>query len=167
MSASPNQLHSHAKNRPVILITIALLMVAVISYLIFSKPSKERLIKNLNSQLREENFVQLYEQADEAVHSIVTKEQFVQRMKIAVSKLKAIDENLNFQRDRVEESLFDGDERLVTAVQKLGKDGKSVSVHFMWPTDTRKFFDLSIYSTQGASEEQRPAGDSNRLHITY
>ena len=99
MSASLNQSVSRGKAKPVILVAIALLVAVTISYLVFSKPSKEKLIENLNSQLREEKFAQLYEEADDFVRLNVTKEKFVKRMKIAVSRLKAIDGNLAFQRD--------------------------------------------------------------------
>src|SRR5687768_16727321 len=98
MPFSLTQLLSRAKARPIILLPVAL-VVAVVGHLIFSKPSKERLIKNLNSQLREEKFEQLYEEADDSVHLNVTKERFVKRLKMAVTKLKTIDQNLNFQTD--------------------------------------------------------------------
>jgi hypothetical protein len=81
MFLSLNRLLSHAKAKRIILVTAALLVVAIASHLIFSKPSKERLIKNLNSQLREEKFEQLYEEADDSVHLNVSKERFVKRMK--------------------------------------------------------------------------------------
>ena len=87
MSLSLNQLLSHAKARPIIFLSAAaaLLVVAVIGYLIFSKPSKERLIQNLNAQLRAEKFEQLYEDADDSVHLNVDKEKFVKRMKMALT----------------------------------------------------------------------------------
>jgi len=177
MSLSLNQLLSHAKVRPIILLSAALLVVAVIGYLIFSKPSKERLIKNLNSQLREEMFEQLYEQADDSVHLNVTKEKFVKRMKMALTKLKAIDENLAFRRDVATETLIRdaatetpsgkiiyGDESLVlNAFQKLEKDGKSVIVCFDWSTEG-KFRDLWVLPTQGTSEEYRVLGVSAKYY---
>ncbi|MDQ3847608.1 MAG: hypothetical protein M3261_01475 [Thermoproteota archaeon] len=165
MSASLNQLLSNTKFKLVI-IPIALLTLAVASYLIFSKPSKERLIKNLTALLREEKFEQLYEEADDSVRSNVTKEKFVQRMKIAVAKLKAIDGNLNFQRDmETEESIKkimkgideDTESSLIKTYQKLEKDGKSVLVDFYWTTKGN-FFDIDAISTQGTSEEYRVHG---------
>ncbi|HEX8709441.1 MAG TPA: hypothetical protein VF723_14445 [Pyrinomonadaceae bacterium] len=157
MSASLNQWPSRRKPGAVILITLLLLLVALVSYLILREPLKERLIKHLNSLLREGKFAQLYVEADDLVHLNVTKEQFVQRMKIAVAKLRAIDENLNLQRDRGTESLFlhDNERILITAVQTLEKDGKSVSVCVMWASDTRKFYNLFVMPTLGTSEEYR------------
>jgi hypothetical protein len=172
MSLSLSQLLSRAKTRPLILLAVALLVVAVIGYLLFSKPSKERLIQNLNAELRAEKFEQLYEEADDSVHLNVDKEKFVKRMKMALTKLKAIDENLAFQRDGATETLIRdaregpsgkiiyGDESLVlTAFQKLEKEGKSAIVCFNW-SSKGKFMDLWVLPTQGTSEEYRVLGVS-------
>lgn len=176
MSLSLNQLLSRAKTRPIILLAVALLVVAVIAYLIFSKPSKERLIQNLNSQLRAEKFEQLYEEADDSVHLNVDKEKFVKRMKMALTKLKAIDENLAFQRDVGAETFFrdaaetpsgkiiyGDDSTLLAAYQKLEKDGKSVIVCFTWSPEG-KFTDLSALPTQGTSQEYRVLGVSAKYY---
>lgn len=175
MSLSLNQFLSRAKTRPIILLGVALFVVAVIGYLIFSKPSKERLIQNLNSQLRAEKFEQLYEEADDSVHVNVDKEKFVKRMKMALTKLKAIDENLAFQRDVATETLIRaaresptgtiiyGDESLLTAFQKLEKDGKSAIVCFNW-SSKGKFRDLWVLPTQGTSEEYRVLGVSAKSY---
>jgi hypothetical protein len=162
MSLSLNQLLSQAKARPIILLPVALLAVAVLGYLVFSKPSKERLIKNLNAQLRAEKFEQLYEEADDSVHLNVTKEKFVKRMKMTVTKLKSIDETLAFQRDLETEKWTghgDRESSLLAAFQKLEKDGKSVTVCFDW-TSKGKFLDLWVLPTQGTSEEYRVLGVS-------
>ena len=58
-------------------------------------------------------------------------------MKIAVAKLKAIDENLAFQVDVEGEMSMGrdgGESRMFTAFQKLEKDGKAVTVAFYWST---------------------------------
>ena len=162
MSLSLNQLLSYAKARPIMLMPAALLVVTVIGYQIFSKPNKETLTKNLTSQLREEQFEQLYAEADDSVHLNVTKERFVKRMKIAVAKLKAIDENLAFQVDVDGEWSMGrdgGESGMFTAFRKLEKDGKSVSVAFYWSSDGR-FFDLWTIPLQGTSEDYRVLGIS-------
>jgi len=144
------------------LMPAALLVVTVIGYQIFSKPNKETLTKNLASQLREEQFEQLYAEADDSVHLNVTKERFVKRMKIAVAKLKAIDENLAFQVDVDGEWSMGrdgGESGMFTAFRKLEKDGKSVSVAFYWSSDGR-FFDLWTIPLQGTSEDYRVLGIS-------
>jgi hypothetical protein len=152
MPVSLTQLLSRAKARPIILLPVALLVVAVVGHLIFSKPSKERLIENLNLQLREEKFEQLYEEADDSVHLNVTKERFVKRMKSAVTKLKTIDQNLNFQTDTSVENGFLGDDLLIRSLHELEKGDKSVLVLFHWDVDG-KFFDMSVLPNPGTSEE--------------
>jgi hypothetical protein len=163
MSFSLTQLLSHAKARPIILLPVALLVVAVVGHLIFSKPSKERLIKNLNSQLREEKFEQLYEEADDSVRLNVTKERFVKRMKMTVTKLKTIDQDLNFQRDTSMENGFLGDDLLIRSVQELEKGDKSVSMLVHWDVDG-KFFDMSVLPNSGTSEEFRVIGVSAKSY---
>lgn len=163
MRFSLTQLLSRAKARPIILLPVALLVVAVVGHLIFSKPSKERLIKNLNSELREEKFEQLYEEADDSVRLNVTKERFVKRMKMAVTKLKAIDENLNFQKDTAREMGFLGDDPLIRSVQELENGDKSVSVLVHWDVDG-KFFDMSVLPNPGTSEEFRVLGVSAKSY---
>jgi hypothetical protein len=168
MYISLNRLLSHAKAKRIILLTVALLAVAAIGYLNFGKPSRERLIKDLNSQLREGKFEQLYEEADDLVRLNVTKERFVKRMKMAVTRLKTIDENLAFQRDvATEDSLEtrngDGESYSLFAFQKLEKGGKSVSVCFSW-TRSGKFLDLWAIPTNGTSEEYRVLGVSAKSY---
>lgn len=168
MSPSLNRLLSSMKNKPVLFIPILLLAATVSIYLIPSRPSKERLIKNLNSQLREEKFEPLYEEASDLLHLNVTKETFIKRMKIAVAKLKAIDENLAFQRDIETENsikaITENDESvLLVAYQKLEKEGKSASVCFSW-TNEGKFSDLSVLPTQETSEEYQVYGVSAKYY---
>jgi hypothetical protein len=163
MPFSLTRLLSRAKARPIILLPVALLVVALVGHLIFSKPSKERLIKNLNSQLREEKFEQLYEEADDSVRLNVTKERFVKRMKMTVTKLKTIDQDLNFQRDTSMENGFLGDDLLIRSVQELEKGDKSVSMLVHWDVDG-KFFDMSVLPNSGTSEEFRVIGVSAKSY---
>jgi hypothetical protein len=165
MSASLNQLFSNKKVRPAIIL-IALLMLAVAGCLIFSKPSKERLLKNLSAQLREEKFEQLYEDADDSVRLNVAKEKFVQRMKKAATKLKEIDGDLNFQRDDETEEMMKAsrdDSTQISTFQMLKKDGKSVLVAFYW-TNKGKFSDIWAIPTQGTSEEYGVLGVSGKYY---
>ncbi|HEX8709431.1 MAG TPA: hypothetical protein VF723_14395 [Pyrinomonadaceae bacterium] len=161
MSASLNQLRSNTKFKPIIIL-IALLVLTVASYLIFSKPSTERLIKNLTVLLREEKFEQLYQEAEDSVRLNVTKEKFVQRMKIVVAKLKAIDEDLNFQRDDEAERMMKAsrdDSIQISAFQRLGKDNKAVLVSFYW-TNEGNFRDMWVLPEAGTSEEYQVYGVS-------
>jgi|GEM_PF-6885756 len=162
MSPSPNCLLSYMKNNSLIPISVFLLTATVSIYLIPVKPNKERLIKNLNSQLKEEKFEQLYEEACDLLRLNVTKEKFIKRMRIAAARLKAIDGNLAFQRDLETEKsirwITDDDESvLLTAYQTLERNGKSVTVSISW-TSEGKFFDLCVLPTRGTSQEYQVYG---------
>jgi hypothetical protein len=163
MSLLQTHVLSRAKARPIILLPVALLVVTIIGYLIFTKPKKERLINELTAQLTAGKFEQLYEEAGNNVHLNVTKGKFVQRMRTAVTKLKAIDENLSFQTDTAMEAGFPGDEILIRSFQKLEKDGKSVSVLFHWDPEGN-FFDLSVLPDPGTSEEYGVLGVSAKSY---
>lgn len=153
MLISLNQLLS---NKRILLIPIALLVIFISGYLSVARPSKEKLLKRLNSQLREEKFGELYEDAGDMLHSNVTKEEFIRRMKVATAKLKSIDADLNFQRDehweRFLESLRDNPSGLIRGVQTLEKNDKSVSVIYYWNSKA-EFSGLSVSPTSGTSED--------------
>jgi hypothetical protein len=115
---------------------------------------KQVLVRNLRSQLLAEKFGELYDQSNDSVHLNVSSAEFVRRMKVAVTKLKSIDESLNFQRDIETEKMFSGvgDESImIRAYQKLEKDGKGVVVMLYWD-NTGKFRDLSVVPLTGTSE---------------
>jgi hypothetical protein len=137
---------------PIILLTFA-------TSLITSKPDKQKLVKELTSQLREERFEELYEGASSSLHLNVTKEKFIQRMKIAVTKMKAIDENLNFRRDLEMEEGFQAHELSILSIQELKKDGKSASVLIHWDTDG-SFRDIRVFPTEGTAIEYAVYGVS-------
>ena len=109
------------------------------------------LLISLRSQLQHERFGELYDQSADSVHVNVSREEFIQRLKVVVTKLKAIDEGLNFQRDIETEKMFSDDSTRISAYQKLEKEGKSVVVIFTWD-GTGKFRDLSVHPANGTSQ---------------
>lgn len=134
---------------PILLVLIAL---AVVSFLVpspfkaaRSKPSKEKMISELNAHLREGSFERLYDEADVIVHRNVTEETFVRRMHAAVAKLRSVDEGLNFKRDEGSESVFTphGITGFITVVQTLGEGNKAVMIITRWADDGR-FIHLSV-----------------------
>jgi hypothetical protein len=143
-----------AKGKWSLPILIALIALAAISFLVHVRPSKARLLADLTSRLRAEEFEQLYDEAGDNVHLNVTKEKFVRRMKIAVAKLKAIDPGLNFQHDASREGLFENRDEsiLITAARKLEGNGKSVSVLLYW-NSKGEFFNISAIPQAETPEE--------------
>lgn len=152
MSASLNQRLSNLRHRPEVLIPIVLLAVVAWSCLVGRRPTKQWLMDKLTSQLRAEKFEELYEEAIDRLRFNVTKGKFIQRMKIAVAKMRAIDENLNFQRDFERETGFPENGLLIVSIQKLEKGERSASVLIHWD-DEGNFFDLSVYPGPGTPEE--------------
>jgi hypothetical protein len=161
MSTSPVQSISRLIDNPILSCLIVLLILVVLGCLIANSPSKDALTNQLNSRLREEKFAELYDEADDNVHLNVSKDKFVQRLKIAVRKLKAIDENLDFKRDLEAEKGFPGDRPLILVIQNLGKGDKAVEVMFHWD-DEGQFFDLTVFPHLGTSEEFRVYGVSHQ-----
>jgi hypothetical protein len=120
--------------------------------LIACNVQKQVLVRNLRSQLLAEKFGELYDQSADSVHINASREEFVRRMKVAVTKLKSIDESLNFQRDIDTEKMFSGNESImIRTYQKLEKDGKGVVVMLYWD-NLGKFCNLSVVPLTGTSE---------------
>jgi hypothetical protein len=127
--------------------------------LVTHKPNKAELIATLTSRLREAKFEQLYDDTGESVHLNVTKQTFVERMRTAVGKMKAIDPDLNLQKDISEEMLLKSDEILIVSAHKLQKDGKSALVLFHWDKNGH-FRDLGVIPDKGTSDEYAVYGVS-------
>ena len=143
------------KNRWTQILSLALLASGLTIPLAGCKATKSELAAKLISQLRQERFAELYDESSDMLHSNVAKGEFIQRMKIAVTKLKAIDENLNFERDwNFEKGLIGSRDEslLVTSVHRLKKGDKDVVVVFYWEDDTEKFFDFGVLPYPGTSE---------------
>ena len=142
------------KNKRIRLLLLALFVVAPAAYLTSCKANTDNLVQELTSNLREENFDGLYEQSSDLLHLNVSREQFVRRMKIAVTKLKAIDERLNFQRYReMETGLPDTDDSIsIRAVRKLEKGDKSARVLIYWDSKA-KSNNLVVLPEPGTSKE--------------
>jgi hypothetical protein len=143
----------------VLLLAIANCTVAHKPNLVAHKPNKADLVATLTSRLREEKFEQLYDDTWENVRLNVTKQKFVERMKIAVGKMKEIDQDLNFQKDISEEMLLKSDSGRFVSAHKLQKDGKSVLVFFFWD-ENGGFSDLGVSPDEGTSDEYAVYGVS-------
>jgi hypothetical protein len=143
-------------NYSLIKIPLFTLVVVLVSLTLVScNLNKASLVKKLNSQIREEKFSELYDQSADIVSLNVTKEQFVNRMKILVRKLKSVDETLNFQDSPEWESNFSNspdDQIIMRAFQTLGKDGKEVLIAYYWDSEG-KFWDLWVNPINGTSQE--------------
>jgi hypothetical protein len=135
---------SDAKGKWSLPTMLALISLAILSFLVYVPPSKSKLLDTLTSRLREEKFEKLYYEARDSVRRNVPKEKFVRRMKAAVAKLKTVDPGLNFQKDPMRESLYSEDASgVLFSALKLERDGKSVLVFIIWDSEGL-FSDLSV-----------------------
>jgi hypothetical protein len=154
-------------NRKIIyLLAGAVVIVAFYGAFIIYKNNPDRLFAALKQQLEEQRFEEVYDESGDLMHLNVTKEQFVVRMTDVVSKLKEIDENLNFQRDKATEAIVNGtgsqDSPLIMVIQTLEKDNKSVAVMAIWRKQAQltEFFDLAVLPKNSASKEFAVTGIS-------
>lgn len=94
------------------------------------------LFSKLSYQIKEEKFEDLYFESSESVKTALTEQQFVAKMKEAVSKMKIVDENLNFQRDEGWEKTtpadFPKEQGFRFTVQKLENENISGFVTVYW-----------------------------------
>lgn len=115
----------------------------------------DRLFARFSEQLKEERFEEIYNESSDTMRVSVTKEEFVGRMKVAAAKLKEIDRDLSFRRDKEAEDFIDRvrlnsegeiSPTLLKTYQILEKENKSVLVMVYWDNTGffPKFNDLSV-----------------------
>ena len=96
----------------------------------------DNLFSKLSYQIKEEKFEDLYFESSESIKTTLTKQQFVEKMKEAVSKMRKVDENLNFQRDEGWEKTTSADflkeQGFLFTVQKLENKNISGFVTVYW-----------------------------------
>jgi len=149
-----------AKGKWSLPILLALIALAAASFFSHPRPSKERLLADLTSRLRAEQFGRLYDESSHMLHQNVTKERFVRRMREAVARMRAIDPALNFKRDAWREGILSQpeDERYVKlAAERLEGGGKSASVLIFWDSDGN-FSDISVLPQQDTPQEYEVVG---------
>lgn len=121
------------------------------------------MLTRFNSQLREEKFEDIYDEASDSVHLNVNKEEFVRRMKVAVGKLKSIDKELAFQTGReIEWEVFGhseyDDSSQFRRVQKLEKENISVGMLVYWENSGLfpKFNDFAVVGGEYSQKYRTP-----------
>lgn len=94
------------------------------------------LFSKLSEQLKNEKFEDLYSDSSDYVKTSLTKQQFVEKMKEAVSKMRQIDGNLDFQRDKGWEQTtprhFPEEQGFKFTIQKLTNNETSAFVTIYW-----------------------------------
>jgi|SRR5215212_4153351 len=141
-----------AKGKWSLPILIALIALSALSFVVYMRPGRDRIVEGILVRVRGGQFERLYEEGSDSLHRSVSKEKFVRRMEVAVARMKAIDGRLNFQPDASTEGILfavDADARKIMAVRRLEADGKSAGVLLNWDSEG-KFSELTV----------RPEGDT-------
>ena len=141
-------------------ILLALITFAALSFLFHARPSKDEMIERVVSRLRGGRVVVLYEEGGAVLHSNVAKEKFVRRMEVAVARMKAIDERLNFKRDADAEQVLlrsDDDSQATSAAERLEEGGNFATVLLNWDSEG-KFLDLSVLPYGNTPQEYAVLG---------
>ena len=81
------------------------LLLSLFGCSVYYKHANDKAVENLNEQIKNEKFAEIYDRSSNNLKANVTKSEFIEKMKLAVSKMKELDENLNWQKD--ESVLFD------------------------------------------------------------
>ena len=161
-------------SRKIVYLFLGAILIAAL-YLGFTSYRNDtgRMLTKFNSQLKEEKFEELYDESSETVHLNVTKEEFVRRMKVAVRKLKNIDQDLNFQTgEHIEREIFLAEEDNTysfRSVQKLEKDNISAVISIYWQNSGifPKFSDFNVITQSEYSEKYGTPGVSyNKINIS-
>jgi hypothetical protein len=96
----------------------------------FRADANDKFVKKLNSQIRAENFEQIYNDFSLNVKESVSKQEFIERMQIVVGRMKEIDETLIFRLDdRVsfDNGLFHAEN---FAYRHIKKNGEELGINF-------------------------------------
>ena len=135
-----------AKGKWSLPVLIALISLSALSFVVYLRPSRDRIIDGILLRVRAGQFERLYEDGSDSLHRSVSKEKFIRRMEVAVARMKAIDGRLDFRTDALTERMLfgvDPDARKVMAIQKLEADGKYAEVLLFWDSKG-KFTDLTV-----------------------
>ena len=65
-----------------------------------SESSNNELIEKLNSQIKTENYEQIYNELSDSAKRLTPKEEFLERINKATKIMKEVDNSLNFKKDK-------------------------------------------------------------------
>ncbi len=145
-----------------------ILVCAILILILFSDCSQNRdvssnkIVEKLESQIKSENYEQIYSESSRVVRSHISKEEFFEKMNTAVGRMKNIDESMCFEKDE-SRNLQNGDvyRDLHFVYRKIEKSGKKLNVFvtFDFSSSKPEFFDLCI-------DNSIPTEEKNTMCIT-
>ncbi|MBC7901255.1 MAG: hypothetical protein H7070_14510 [Saprospiraceae bacterium] len=96
------------------------------------KEANNKAVETLRHQLVNDRFGEIYDQSSEITKSQLTRKQFVEKIGIAVGKMKEIDPNLSWRRDErgsPEEAVY-RDDNWSSLI--LEKNGRRIDIQLDW-----------------------------------
>ena len=103
--------------------------------------------EKLNSQIKCGNFEKIYAESSKTAKESESKEEFRQRMNLAIERMRSVDSSLTFQRDdKIDMQNGDVYRDLHFVYRKIEKDGKGLNVFITLDFTQQKpnFFDLCV-----------------------
>lgn len=122
-------------------------------------------MQNFYEQIKAGQYEEIYQKSSQRLHDGISKEIFVNRMKIAVGKMKEVDETLNFQKvnisDKSSEQLENDLRKFNSA--KVEMNGKKVRFVSIWKKE--KVTDIFKLRTLYIVEDNKNGGKSPIYYI--
>jgi hypothetical protein len=158
-----------------ILLSIAILALGFVAFLgyVSRESDPDRLFAALIKQMQKGNYEDIYENSSDLLQLNVNKAEFTQRMSEALRKIKQVDGELNFRRDKEEEtSIFtiqrNSDKAIGRSspntqnfvIERLGNGGNEIMVMVFWDEKGLfpKFGDLTILPINNERQDLRVKG---------
>lgn len=128
----------------IILVCILFLNSGCISY---KRISSDNFVEKLHLQIKSEEFVEIYENANSNAKNLTPRNEFMDSIKSVVNKMKETDKSLNWRTDK-NVLLSNGDisTNLYFVYRKMEKDGKKLDIRITLNYDflLPEFYDLCV-----------------------
>lgn len=146
-------------NRFFLIVLIIFVFLFFIGCLSFAKKNPALLAEKLRWQLKNEKFEQIYDEASNDVHSNITKQEFIEKMKRLVSEMRTFDKELNWknnydlgyssQVDHFDKSNF------YSAFRELGEESSDITILMYWSDEEGEpeFYGLSAHSYKDGQKQ--------------
>jgi hypothetical protein len=148
-------------NKSYLLICFVLIGAFLLTSCNYDKLKSERLLDRLNSQIQTGNYKQIYEESSTRAKVYkYSEEEFIERMKTIVERMREVDESLMMKKHEgdypyADESAFPTSRNAYRYVEKNGKRiGIDISIDSNLGTST--LVDFCIYTEQDGINENPP-----------
>jgi hypothetical protein len=96
------------------------------------KARNEQAVENLNVQIKREKFDEIYEQSTNQVKTTISKNDFIERMKVAVRSMKSVDPALNWTIKGDQKEFYRDFSIEDTSLRTLESNAKTINIWIYW-----------------------------------